>query len=127
MMTLPQFDNPHITTEELLAEQVRLHDQADKMLEVTGISSIFAKYGEVLPIGGSYDYGLMVYPDLDMNIISDHLTKKDFVHLASDLLLSSFIRKVSSVDNVAFTGTRPGIGKSIIYYLPKQLVESKSE
>lgn len=111
MMTLPQFDNPNITTEELLAEQVRLHNQADKMLKETGISSIFAKYGEVLPIGGSYNYGLMVYPDLDMDIISDQLTKQDFVNLASDLLASSFIRKVSSVDNVMFTGTRPGMPK----------------
>lgn len=111
MMTLPQFDNPNIITEELLAEQVRLHNQADKMLKETDISSIFAKYGEVLPIGGSYDYGLMVYPDLDMDIISEQLTKQDFVNLASDLLASSFIRKASFVDNVAFTGTRPGMPK----------------
>jgi hypothetical protein len=111
MMTLPQFDNPNITTEELLAEQVRLHNQADKMLKETGIADIFAKYGEVSPIGGSYDYGLMVYPDLDMDILSDKLTKNDFVNLASDLLSSSFIRKVSAVDNVTFTGTRPGMPK----------------
>lgn len=111
MVTLPQFDNPNITAEELLAEQVWLHHQADKMLKETGISGIFAKYGEVSPIGGSYDYGLMVYPDLDMDILSDELTKSDYVSLASDLLSSSFIRKVSSVDNVAFTGTRPGMPK----------------
>jgi hypothetical protein len=55
MMTLPQFDNPNITTEELLAEQVRLHAQADTMMQETGILDIFAKYGEVSPIGGSYD------------------------------------------------------------------------
>jgi len=36
---LPQFDNPNITTEELLAEQVRLHNQADKMLKETKIPS----------------------------------------------------------------------------------------
>jgi len=81
------------------------------MLKDTGILSIFAKYGEVLPIGGIYDYGLMVYPDLDMDIMSDKLTKKDFVNLASDLLSSSFVRKVSCVDNVTFTGTRPGMPK----------------
>ena len=63
-MTLPKFDNPNITTEELLAEQTRLHIQADKMLVRTGILKIFAKYGEVLPIAGSYAAGLMVYPDL---------------------------------------------------------------
>jgi hypothetical protein len=111
MMTLPKFDNPNITTEKLLAEQVRLHTQADKMLKETGIADICAKYGEVSPIGGSYDYGLMMYPDLDTDIMSDKLTKKDYVNLASDLLSSSFIRKVSSVDNVAFTGTRPGMPK----------------
>ncbi len=110
-MTLPKFDNPDVTTEELLTEQVRLHTQADKMLKETGIMDIFAKYGEVSPIGGSYDYGLMVYPDLDMDIMSDQLSKNDFVSLASDLLSSNFIRKVSSVDNVTFTGTRPGMPK----------------
>jgi hypothetical protein len=111
MMTLPQFDNPNITTEELLAEQVRLHTQADKMLKETGVADIFAKYGEVSSIGGSYDYGLMVYPDLDMDIMSGRLSKSNFVNLASDLLSLSFIRKVSCVDNVTFTGTRPGMPK----------------
>ncbi len=111
MMTLPKFDNPDITTEELSAEQTRLHSQADKMLKETGILDIFAKYGEVSPIGGSYDYGLMVYPDLDMDIISDQLSKSDFVGLAGDLLASNFIRKVSVVDNVAFTGTKVGMPK----------------
>jgi hypothetical protein len=111
MMTLPQFDDPDITIEVLLAEQARLHSQADKMLKETGIADIFAKYGEVLPIGGSYDYGLMVYPDLDMDIIADRLTKDDYVSLAGDLLSSDFVRKVSSVDNVKFTGNRPGMPK----------------
>jgi hypothetical protein len=111
MMTLPQFDNLEITIEELLAEQVRLHTQADKMLKKTSIADIFPKYGDVSPIGGSYDYGLMVYPDLDMDIMSNQLSKKDFINLANELLSSSFIRKVSCVDNVTFTGTRQGMPK----------------
>ena len=111
MMTLPQFDNAEITSKELLTEQVRLHNQADKMLKETGISEIFTKYGTVLPIGGSYDYGLMAYPDLDMDILSDKVTKQDFVALVSDVLSSEYVRKVSSVDNVGFTGTRSGMPK----------------
>ena len=110
-MTLPQFDNAEITSKELLTEQVRLHNQADKMLKETGISEIFTKYGTVLPIGGSYDYGLMAYPDLDMDILSDKVTKQDFVALVSDVLSSEYVRKVSSVDNVGFTGTRSGMPK----------------
>ena len=111
MMTLPQFDNAEITSKELLTEQVRLHNQADKMLKATGISEIFTKYGTVQPIGGSYDYGLMAYPDLDMDILSDKATKQDFVALVSDVLSSEYVRKVSSVDNVGFTGTRSGMPK----------------
>ena len=111
MMTLPQFENAEITSKELLTEQVRLHNQADKMLKETGISEIFTKYGTVQPIGGSYDYGLMAYPDLDMDILSDKATKQDFVALVSDVLSSEYVRKVSSVDNVGFTGTRSGMPK----------------
>lgn len=115
MMTLPQFDNPNITTEELLAEQVRLHNQADKMLKETGIADIFAKYGEISPIGGSYAYGLMVYPDLDMDIMSDQLTKNDFINLVSDLVATDFVRKVNAVNNVSFTAVLPGMPKG--YYI----------
>ena len=60
MMTLPTFTNPNITTDELLAEQTRLHTQADKLLANTGLADIFERYGTVSPIEGSYGYGLMV-------------------------------------------------------------------
>ena len=111
MMTLPQLDDTNISAEGLLAEQLRLHDQADKMLKVTGISKIFARHGKVLPIGGSYDYGLMVYPDLDMDVISGNVTKQEYVALVSDVLSSEYVRKVSTVNNVDFTGKRPGMPK----------------
>ncbi len=111
MMTLPHFDNADITVQELLTEQVRLHKQADIMLKESGISKIFAKYGTLQPIGGSYDYGLMVYPDLDMDILSDRVTRQDFVALVCDVLSSEYVRKVSSVNNVDFTGRRLGMPK----------------
>lgn len=110
-MTPTQFDKVDITIEELLTEQARLHRQADKMLDETGIISIFAKYGKLSPIGGSYSYGLMVYPDLDMDILANNVTKQQASALAGELIALKFVRKVSSVDNVHFTAKRPGMPK----------------
>lgn len=109
MMTLPKFNNQNISIADLRKEQTRLHEQADKMLRVNGLSDIFKKYGQVLPIGGSYGYGLMVYPDLDIDIINDKYIKHDAVKLASDLMDAEFVRKVSYVDNVAFKAKKAGM------------------
>ena len=38
------------------------------MLENTESLDTLAKYGDVLPISGSYAYGLMAYPDIDLGI-----------------------------------------------------------
>ena len=108
MMTLPKFDNPNITTEELLAEQDRLHQQADKMLVTTGLATIFSRYGELLPIGGSYAYELMVYPDLDMNVIADEVTTQDFARMVAEIAASDFVRGFSAADRVRFAPSHPG-------------------
>lgn len=110
-MHLPKFENKNITSEELAAEATRLPRQADKMLATTGVTDIFAKYGEVQPIGGSYSYGLMVYPDLDLDLIADGVSKEDLAKLTSEIVGASFVRKVSVVDNVDFSGSRPGMPK----------------
>lgn len=111
MMYLPKFDNKNITAQELLAEATRLHSQADNMLATTSIADIFAKYGKLQPIGGSYSYDLMVYPDLDMYLIADNVTREDLGKLTSEILETSFVRKISVVNNVDFTSSRPGMPK----------------
>jgi hypothetical protein len=85
MMTLPTFTDLRPSAAALRAEQLRLQQQADKMLEKTKIMQVFAKHGTVSPIGGSYAYGLMVYPDLDFGLIANQVTKEAFASLLSDL------------------------------------------
>lgn len=109
MMTLPTFTNPNITTDELLAEETRLHAQADKLLSNTGLADTFGRYGTISPIEGSYGYGLMVYPDLDMQVITNHqLTKQEFASMVSEFAGADFVRGLSIADLVHFAPRRPG-------------------
>jgi len=101
MMTLPKFENPNITTKQLLAEQKRLHAQAGKMLATTKLSDTFARYGKI-STNGSYDYGLMVYPDLDMGVAAPNVSRQDFARLVGDLAGSPFVRKIGTADTVNF-------------------------
>lgn len=109
-MSLPKFTDPSPTIESLVAENKRLKTQADKMLAATKIEDIFSKYGEYQGIGGSYKYGLMVYPDLDTGIITETVTKEEINSLVSDLLNNLFVRSLNCVNNVDFpskSGNRP--------------------
>jgi hypothetical protein len=109
MMYLPTFTNPDITTDELLAEQTRLHSQADKLLVETGLTNIFGKYGTISPVEGSYGYGLMVYPDLDMQIITDHqLTKQEFADFVREMATTDFVRGFSVADRANFASIHAG-------------------
>lgn len=108
MMKLPKFTDPAPSAEKLRVEQQRLHDQADKMLQMTGLAKILQQYGQLAPIGGSYAYGLMVYPDLDISIICDTITTDQFANLALDIIRQPFVRKVSTVNNVDYVSLRKG-------------------
>jgi hypothetical protein len=102
MMTLPKFTNPDPSLDELLAEEKRLQIQADKMLEQTNLLETLAKYGKLLPISGSYAYGLMVYPDIDLSLISENISKESFANLVTEMVKSKWVRKVSTADTVNF-------------------------
>lgn len=109
MMSLPTFTNPNITTDELLAEQTRLHTQADNLLANTGLADIFGRYGAVSPIEGSYGYGLMVYPDLDMQVITDNqLTKQEFAKMVGEFAEADYVRGFSVADRANFASINPG-------------------
>ena len=104
MMHLPKFDNANITNEELAAEQSRLQRQADALLAATHLKSTLADYGTVSPIEGSYQYGLMVYPDLDLQVItSQQLSKETFAKLVSEVAAMDFVRSFSVSDLVHFS------------------------
>jgi hypothetical protein len=102
MMSLPSFEGEPPTIEQLRDEQERLHLQADKLLATTGIKDILSSYGQPMPIGGSYLYGLLVYPDLDLGVVAPDFGRKEAAQLLSKLSLSSYIQKISWADTVNF-------------------------
>ncbi len=107
MMKLPVFTDPDPTVEWLRKEQARLRAQADVMLEGTGIMDVFAKHGRASPIEGSYQYELMMYPDLDIGLVADTITKQDFANLLADLAVHPAVRKLSTADTINFVPKRP--------------------
>jgi hypothetical protein len=108
MMTLPNFRNPNPSLQELLVEEQRLHSQADKMLEQTGLLNMLAKYGEVLPISGSYAYRLMVYPDIDLGVLLKKVTKNSFSEIVKEMVASKWVRRVSTADTVNYESIHSG-------------------
>ncbi len=92
MMRLPTFTDPNPSVEWLRTEQARLRTQADKMLTTTKIMDVFAKHGQLSPIGGIYLYELMMYTDLDIGVISDTVTKQDFANLLKDLAVHPAVK-----------------------------------
>ena len=110
-MTLPQFSDPNPSISYLWDEQARLKHQANKLINKTNILDIFAKYGELSSIGGSFEYDLMVYPDLDIGVVAPYVSKDDFASLVSELTVNKYVRKVGTADGVNFkpihAGRRP--------------------
>jgi hypothetical protein len=102
MMRLPTYTDPNPSVEWLRTEQARLRTQADKMLMSTKIMDTFAKHGQLSPIEGSYLYELMMYPDLDIGLISDVVTKQDFANLLKDLAAHPAVRGLSTADTINF-------------------------
>jgi len=97
MMRLPEFTNPSPTDEELWAEQERLQKQAQRVIDL-GIVDLLRNYGDI-EIGGSYDYGLMVYPDLDTSsIVSEAVDLNLFANLCSDVVRQPYVRKISTAN-----------------------------
>lgn len=108
MMTLPNFTGPSPSRDMLWQEQARLKNQANKLIDNTNILDLFAKYGKLSPIGGSYEYNLMVYPDLDIGVVAPIVTKNDFASLVSELAANEYVRKIGTADTVNFEPMHPG-------------------
>lgn len=102
MMHLPTFTNRSPSIEWLRGEQIRLRSQADKMLAVTKVMDVFTKHGLLSPIEGSYQYELMMYPDLDIGLLADTISKQDFANLLADLAAHPAVRGLSTADTINF-------------------------
>lgn len=101
-MTLPAFSDASPTREWLINEQKRLHIQADKMMSTTKVMSVLVKYGQFSGIGGSYLYNTMIYPDLDVGIVTDTVTRRTVADLLSELTLNEYVRGIRTADTVNF-------------------------
>jgi hypothetical protein len=64
---------------------------------------ILSKYGQLSPIEGSYQYDLMMYPDLDVGLTAVAVTKQDFANLLSDLAAHPAVRGLSANDTINFS------------------------
>jgi hypothetical protein len=94
--------------QSLIDEEHRLHVQADKLLGMTDIFNILNLYGEVLPVGGSYAYGLMAYPDIDLGVKCKDVSKNEFANFVRDIIKLSNVRRISAVDTIHFDAHRVG-------------------
>ena len=110
-MTLPKLDEPYPSVDRLLKRQYQLHKEADQMLKDTGLLDLLSKFGTVDLGEGSYAYGLMAYPDLDLGIVSMDADKQVFCDMATELLSKSFVRKLSTADTVSFPPIQSGLPK----------------
>lgn len=106
MMSLPEFTDPNPTREWLFAEQERLQHQADKMMTETAVLELIGAFGNLGAIEGSYRYGTMIYPDLDVSVVSDAASKDHFAELLGELAKTSYVRRVSGVDTNFFSTLR---------------------
>ena len=102
MKRLPTYTDPAPSVKWLRNEQGRLQTQADKMLADNKIMDLLARHGQLSPIEGSYQYGLMMYPDLDVGLLADVVSKHDFANLIADLAAHPAVRGISTADTINF-------------------------
>ncbi len=104
----------------LLEKQQALRTQASELLD-TVLLPLLSEYGKVT-IGGSYIYHLMSWPDIDISIESEHVTKERYIELCTRLLACDEMSKFTTTDRVQFgrmikTGQQTGywIGLRFVY------------
>jgi hypothetical protein len=90
----------------LLNKQDKLHISGTIILNEV-LLPILNKYGKVI-IGGSYTYNLLSHPDLDIDIVSENITKETFVALSAELLQLQHTSEFQSADRVNFLHKHPG-------------------
>jgi len=87
----------------LLQKQNDLHSEASILLEKT-LLPILEQYGKV-SVGGSYSYKLLNYPDLDIDIVSEEISKDVFATLSGELIKLDYTSKFKSADRVHYPHT----------------------
>ncbi|MBI4086479.1 hypothetical protein HY416_00650 [Candidatus Kaiserbacteria bacterium] len=84
----------------LLQKQEELHNEGTSLLEKI-LLPILEQYGKV-SVGGSYSYKLLNYPDLDIDVVSENVSKDLFANLCGELIRLDFTSKFKSGDRVNY-------------------------
>lgn len=87
----------------LLQKQNDLSDEATLLLEKT-LLPILEQYGKV-SIGGSYSYKLLNYPDLDIDVVNEDISKDLFAKFSGELIKLDCTSKFKSADRVNYPHT----------------------
>ncbi len=87
----------------LLQNQNALHNEASLLPEQT-LLPILEQYGRV-SVGGSYSYKLLNYPDLDIDVVSEDVSKDLFAKLSNELIRLDYTSKFKSGDRVNYPHT----------------------
>ena len=90
----------------LLLTQNELHSEASLLLESV-LLPLLTQYGQVT-VGGSYSYRLLSYPDLDIDIVSDDISKDLFARLCGEIITLDCTSKFKSGDRVNYPHTHQG-------------------
>jgi hypothetical protein len=59
-------------------------------------------------LGGSYSYKILGYPDIDIDVVGEDVTKQTFAHLCEELICLPSVAKFKSADRVHFPHQNQG-------------------
>lgn len=107
-----------ITLEQAKRNSDQLTAAANKVLEKYKILELLAKYGQVIP-EGSYSYGMMVYPDVDIMVVNPGIKPEQIAELGTALLLTDGINRSEMKD---FTKNERREGLPYGYYVSTKIL-----
>ncbi|TSC86819.1 MAG: hypothetical protein G01um101416_584 [Microgenomates group bacterium Gr01-1014_16] len=85
----------------LLAQSAKLKKQADKILFKSDLVKILEKFGKV-EFTGSYNYDLILNPDIDLYLVVDEPNKKITQDLVNQFIDQGFWNRIKYADFVNF-------------------------
>ncbi len=83
-----------------------MRNQADKILEQSGVIKILADYGEV-KIGGSYALDVMLRPDIDLFVVEQEHDWEKILEIQSKIMRTRYFREFDFVNWVDFERPSP--------------------
>lgn len=91
----------------LLEKQKQLQIEAKRLLDQI-VVPVISSFGEV-SIGGSYAYKLLGHPDLDIDIVTENLTKEMYVGLCAQIIALDCVSKFKTADRITYPHTHSGV------------------